>query len=82
MRSQAMNGRLRRLAAQSDASALLQLEGDDRELRRKQRLIRAVRFPRPKRLENFRFEKDPHVSPENIGEPKNPAWSRRAVLPS
>jgi DNA replication protein DnaC len=53
---------------------LLQLERNDRELRRQQRLIRAARFPRPKRLEDFRFEKNPHVSPEIIGELKNPAW--------
>ncbi|GGJ63611.1 ATP-binding protein [Streptomyces brasiliensis] len=52
---------------------LLQLERDDRELRRGQRLIQAARFPRPKRFEDFRFE-NPHVVTEAIGELKNPAW--------
>ncbi|MEU6666048.1 hypothetical protein [Streptomyces sp. NPDC046727] len=45
-------------------------------------LIRAARFPRPKRLEDFRFEKNPYASPEIIGELKSPARSRRAVLRS
>lgn len=53
---------------------LLQIEVADREVRRQQRLVRAAKFPRPKRLEDFRLEKNPNVPPEIIGELKNPAW--------
>ncbi|MFD4376615.1 IS21-like element helper ATPase IstB [Streptomyces sp. NPDC058486] len=53
---------------------LLRMEHGDREVRRQQRLIRAARFPRPKRLEDFRFDKNPHIPPEIIGELKNPGW--------
>ncbi|MEW1870039.1 ATP-binding protein [Streptomyces caelestis] len=41
------------------------------ELRRRRRPIRAGRFPRPKRPEDFRFG-NPHVSPGIIGGLKNP----------
>ncbi|MEU6096979.1 IS21-like element helper ATPase IstB [Streptomyces sp. NPDC047079] len=53
---------------------LLQIEVADREVRRQQRLVRAAKFPRAKRLEDFDFEKNPNVPPELIGELKNPAW--------
>ncbi len=54
---------------------LLQIEVADREVRRQQRLVRAAKFPRAKRLEDFTFEKNPDVPPELIGELKNPAWA-------
>ncbi|MFJ4634335.1 IS21-like element helper ATPase IstB [Streptomyces hygroscopicus] len=53
---------------------LLQVEVTDRDVRRQQRLVRSAKFPRPKRLEDFMFEKNPNVSPEIIGELKNPSW--------
>ncbi|GAA1238045.1 IS21-like element helper ATPase IstB [Streptomyces rhizosphaericus] len=53
---------------------LLQIEVADREVRRQQRLVRAAKFPRPKRLEDVEFEKNPHVPPELIGELKSPSW--------
>ncbi|MFR9676597.1 IS21-like element helper ATPase IstB [Streptomyces sp. TR06-5] len=55
---------------------LLQIEVADREVRRQQRLVRAAKFPRPKRREDFEYEKNPNVSPEIIGELKNPSWVR------
>ncbi|MEU5834031.1 IS21-like element helper ATPase IstB [Streptomyces diacarni] len=62
---------------------LLQIEVADREVRRQQRLVRAATFSRPKRLEDFEFEKNPNVTPEIIGELKNPAWVRdgRPLVP-
>src|SRR3954470_23948896 len=53
---------------------LLQIEVADRKVRRQQRLVRAARFPRPKRLEDFEYEKNPNVAPEIVGELKNPSW--------
>lgn len=40
---------------------LLAIECEDREARRKHRLIRQAGFPRPKRLEDFDFEANPNV---------------------
>src|ERR1022692_662957 len=40
---------------------LLSLECDDRETRRKARLVREAAFPRPKRLEDFDFAANPDV---------------------
>jgi DNA replication protein DnaC len=40
---------------------LLSLECDDRETRRRARLLREAGFPRPKRLEDFDFAANPEV---------------------
>src|SRR6266851_4104162 len=40
---------------------LLSLECDDREQRRKARLVRDAGFPRPKRIEDFDFDANPQV---------------------
>ena len=40
---------------------LLSIECDDRETRRKARLVREAAFPRPKRLEDFDFAANPDV---------------------
>ncbi|WP_348652306.1 ATP-binding protein [Streptomyces sp. Isolate_45] len=53
---------------------LLQVEIADRDVRRRQRLVRAARFPRPKRLEDFDYEKNPNVSPEVVADLKSPSW--------
>lgn len=55
---------------------LLQIERTDRDVRRQQRLVRAAKFPRPKRLEDFEFEKNPNVSAEVVADLKSPAWVR------
>lgn len=55
---------------------LLQVECADRDLRRRQRLVRAARFNRPKRLEDFDFEANPNVSPGVLGSLKSPDWVR------
>ncbi|MFD0278545.1 IS21-like element helper ATPase IstB [Kitasatospora sp. NPDC127111] len=55
---------------------LLQVELADRDLRRQQRLLRLARFPRPKRLEDFDFEKNPNVTPEVVADLKSPTWVR------
>jgi DNA replication protein DnaC len=55
---------------------LLQVEVADRDVRRQQRLIRSAKFPRPKRLEDFDFERNPNVLPETVGDLKCPSWVR------
>ncbi|MEU2074519.1 IS21-like element helper ATPase IstB [Streptomyces sp. NPDC013489] len=55
---------------------LLQVELADRDLRRQQRLLRLARFPRPKRLEDFDFAKNPNVTPEVVADLKSPTWVR------
>lgn len=55
---------------------LLQVERADRDVRRQQRLVRSARFPRPKRLDDFDFEKNPNVMPETVGGLKSPSWVR------
>ncbi|WP_435848876.1 IS21-like element helper ATPase IstB [Streptomyces lavendulae] len=55
---------------------MLQAELADRDLRRQQRLLRLARFPRPKRLEGFDFEKNPNVTPEVVADLKAPTWVR------
>ncbi|MEU9480483.1 ATP-binding protein [Streptomyces sp. NPDC048191] len=55
---------------------LLQVELADRDVRRRQRLLRLARFPRPKRLEDFDFAKKPTVTPEVAADLKSPAWVR------
>ncbi|MES9807516.1 ATP-binding protein [Streptomyces cinereoruber] len=51
---------------------MLQAEQFDRDLRRQQRLLRLARFPRPKRLEDFDFAKNPNVTPEVVADPEVP----------
>ncbi|MET9932099.1 MULTISPECIES: ATP-binding protein [unclassified Streptomyces] len=51
---------------------MLQTEQADRDLRRQQRL---ARFPRPKRLEDFDFVKNPNVTPEAVAGLKSSIWS-------
>ncbi|MFF5505871.1 IS21-like element helper ATPase IstB [Streptomyces roseolus] len=55
---------------------MLQAEQSDRDLRRQQRLLRLARFPRPKRLEDFDFAKNPNVTPEVVADLKSPTWVR------
>ncbi|MER8099335.1 IS21-like element helper ATPase IstB [Kitasatospora sp. NPDC094016] len=55
---------------------LLQVELADRDVRRQQRLLRLARFPRPKRLEDFDFTKNPNVTPEVVADLKSPVWVR------
>ena len=42
---------------------LLSMECDDRETRRKARLVREAAFPRPKRIEDFDFGANPRTCP-------------------
>lgn len=46
----------------------------DRGERRKIRLVREAGFPRPKRLEDFDFDANPHISPAAVGSLADPAW--------
>ena len=46
---------------------LLSLECDDRETRRRARLVREAGFPRPKRIEDFDFSANPDVPAALIG---------------
>ncbi|WP_329604652.1 IS21-like element helper ATPase IstB [Streptomyces radicis] len=55
---------------------LLQVERADRDVRRQQRLVRSAKFPRPKRLEDFDFDKNPNVSTEVVADLKSPSWVR------
>ncbi|WP_443077414.1 ATP-binding protein [Streptomyces sp. SP17BM10] len=55
---------------------LLQVELADRDVRRQQRLLRLARFPRPERLEDFDFTKNPNVTPEVVADLKSPGWVR------
>lgn len=54
---------------------LLQVERADRDVRRQQRLVRSARFPRPKRLEDFDFDRNPNVLPETVGDLKCTSWA-------
>jgi DNA replication protein DnaC len=62
-------GEVAGIAARQQASykgfltELLSLECDDRETRRKARLVREAGFPRPKRLEDFDFTANPECPP-------------------
>ncbi|MFF4763319.1 ATP-binding protein [Streptomyces sp. NPDC001292] len=55
---------------------LLQKERADRDVRRQQRLIRSAKFPRPKRIEDFRFDKNPNVPVEVVADLKATGWVR------
>ncbi len=59
---------------------LLSLECDDRETRRKARLVREAGFPRTKRLEDFDFAANPDVPAALIGDAGPlPVGRRRAA---
>ena len=53
---------------------LLSLECDDRETRRKARLVREAAFPRPKRLEDFDYAANPNVPAALIATLAKGAW--------
>jgi DNA replication protein DnaC len=53
---------------------LLSLECDDRETRRKARLVRDAGFPRPKRIEDFDFAANPDVPAALIHTLARSAW--------
>ena len=53
---------------------LLSIECDDREQRRKARLVREAAFPRPKRLEDFDYAANPNVPAALIATLAKGAW--------
>lgn len=53
---------------------LLEAECAHRKERKKLRLVREANFPRSKRLEDFDFEKNPNVTPEQVNTLGDPAW--------
>ena len=55
-------------------AALLTEEVAHRDERRKIRLVREAAFPRPKRIEDFDYDANPEVSPEQIATLCHPAW--------
>ncbi|MFF8848176.1 IS21-like element helper ATPase IstB [Streptomyces sp. NPDC015127] len=55
---------------------LLQVEFADRDVRRQQRLVQLAKFPRPKRLEDFDFTRNPNVTPEVVAALRSPGWVR------
>jgi DNA replication protein DnaC len=55
---------------------LLETECDDRDQRRRVRLVREAAFPRPKRIEDFDFEANPNIPAEVVGTLTDPAWVR------
>lgn len=55
---------------------LLQVEPADRDVRRRRRLLRMARLPRPKRLEDFDFARNPNVAATVVADLKSPTWVR------
>ena len=53
---------------------LLSIECDDRETRRKARLVREAAFPRPKRIEDFDYAANPNVPAALIHTLARSAW--------
>jgi DNA replication protein DnaC len=53
---------------------LLGEEVAERDERRRQRLIRAAAFPRPKRIEDFDYTANPSISAEQVAALCDPAW--------
>lgn len=53
---------------------LLAIECEDRETRRRTRLVREAGFPRPKRLEDFNFDANPNVPAALIHTLAKSAW--------
>jgi DNA replication protein DnaC len=66
---------LREQASYSDFLAdLLESECEDRNARRKVRRVKEANFPRPKRIEDFDFSKNPNIPQEVINTLMQPAW--------
>ncbi len=66
---------LREHSSYSDFLAeLLETECEDRDERRKARRVKEAAFPRPKRVEDFDFPKNPNVSPEVVNTLTTRAW--------
>jgi len=53
---------------------LLRTEVAHRDERRKLRLVREANFSRPKRIEDFDYNANPNVSPEQVNTLCHPAW--------
>src|SRR6266511_2358128 len=53
---------------------LLAVECEDREARRRERLVRQAGFPRAKRIEDFDFQANPNVPPAVIHTLAKGAW--------
>jgi DNA replication protein DnaC len=58
---------------------LLEAECLQREERKKARLVREANFPRPKRLEDFEFDKNPNIVPEQVNTLADPAWVKAGL---
>jgi DNA replication protein DnaC len=58
---------------------LLEAECLQREERKKARLVREANFPRPKRLEDFEFDKNPNIVQEQINTLAGPAWVKAGL---
>ncbi|MFC8626753.1 IS21-like element helper ATPase IstB [Streptomyces anulatus] len=68
---------LREQASYSDFLAdLLESECEDRDARRKVRRVKEANFPRPKRIEDFDFSKNPNIPQEVINTLMQPDWAR------
>ncbi|MGV9913410.1 IS21-like element helper ATPase IstB [Streptomyces tendae] len=66
---------LREQASYADFLAdLLESECEDRDARRKIRRVKEANFPRPKRIEDFDFSKNPNIPQEVINTLMQPAW--------
>lgn len=66
---------LREQASYADFLAdLLESECEDRDARRKVRRVKEANFPRPKRIEDFDFSKNPNIPQEVINTLMQPAW--------
>ncbi|MFI1831615.1 IS21-like element helper ATPase IstB [Streptomyces sp. NPDC020412] len=66
---------LREQASYSDFLAdLLESECEDRDARRKVRRVKEANFPRPKRIEDFDFSKNPNIPQEVINTLMQPDW--------
>ena len=59
-----------------DAASLLFIECEDREVRRKARLVKQAGFPRTKRIEDFDFAASPDVPPALVHTLAKGAWIR------
>jgi DNA replication protein DnaC len=57
-------------------SELLFIECEDREVRRKARLVKQAGFPRTKRIEDFDFAANPNVPPALVHTLAKGAWIR------
>ena len=58
---------------------LLAVECDDREARRRARLVRQAGFPRAKRIEDFDFAANPNVPPALVHTLANGGWITAGV---